>query len=103
MNRVVIHSRSGPDSKLRLEVPVAQPNAEFEVEVVVRPKTATRSFSPGYFDLIGSVHDETLSESLPAPKTQAEWAAWVASMAGAWQGEFERPPQGEYEERESLG
>ena len=33
---------------------------EFEVEVVVRRKSAARSFPPGYFDLIGSVDDETL-------------------------------------------
>jgi hypothetical protein len=36
------------------------------------------------------------------PMTQEEWRVWVDSMAGAWQGEFERPPQGEYEEREPL-
>ena len=34
--------------------------------------------------------------------TQEEWHAWVDSMAGTWQGEFERPAQGEYEEREPL-
>ena len=26
----------------------------------------------------------------------------LETMAGTWQGEFERPPQGEYEEREPL-
>jgi hypothetical protein len=36
------------------------------------------------------------------PMTQEEWRAWVDSMAGTWQGEFERPPQGEYEQREPL-
>ena len=28
--------------------------------------------------------------------------AWIDSIAGAWQGSLERPPQGEYEERVSL-
>jgi hypothetical protein len=60
MSSIVIHSRSGPDSKLHLEVPVGQPDAEFEVEVVVRQKMIARSFPAGYFDLIGSVDDETL-------------------------------------------
>ncbi len=60
MKSIVMHSRSGPDSKLHLEVPVGQPNTEFEVEVIVRRKTAIRSFPPGYFDLIGSVDDATL-------------------------------------------
>ncbi len=34
----MLKSKSGPDSKLHLEVPVGQPDTEFEVEVVVRPK-----------------------------------------------------------------
>ena len=59
MAAIVLRSKSGPDSKLHLEVDVGQPNTEFEVEVVVRPKSAERSFPPGYFDLIGSVDDET--------------------------------------------
>jgi hypothetical protein len=58
---IVLQSKSGPDSKLHLEVPVDQPNAEFEVEVVVRPKNAVREFPPGYFDLIGSIDDETFT------------------------------------------
>jgi hypothetical protein len=38
MASLVLHARSGPDGKLRLEVPVGSPHAEFEIEVVVRPK-----------------------------------------------------------------
>jgi hypothetical protein len=60
MSTIVLQSKSGPDSKLHLEVPVGEPNTEFEVEVVVRAKPAVRSFPPGYFDLIGSVDDDTL-------------------------------------------
>jgi hypothetical protein len=60
MNSIVLYSRSGADSKLHLEIPVSQPDSEFEVEVVVRAKTAVRSLPPGYFDLIGSVDDATL-------------------------------------------
>jgi hypothetical protein len=59
MPAIVLQSKSGPDSKLRLEVEVGHPNTDFEVEVVVRPKSTERSFPPGYFDLIGSVDDET--------------------------------------------
>lgn len=39
---------------------------------------------------------------LPRPMTQEEYKAWVLSMAGSWQGDFERPPQGEYEVREPM-
>ena len=58
---IVMQSKSGPDSKLHLEVEVGQPNADFEVELVVRPKSAQgQGWPPGYFDLFGSVDDETL-------------------------------------------
>ena len=60
MNTIVLHSRSGSDSKLHLEVPVDQPDTEFEVEVVVRPKKREgNGWPPGYFDLFGSIDDET--------------------------------------------
>ena len=59
MTSIVLHSTSGPDGKLHLEVPVGQPDTEFEVEVVVRPKSAGVTFPPGYFNLIGSIDDET--------------------------------------------
>jgi hypothetical protein len=36
------------------------------------------------------------------PMTKDEWKTWVESMAGSWQGEFERPPQGEFEERDPF-
>jgi hypothetical protein len=57
---IVVSSKSGPDSKLHLEVPVNEPNAEFVVELVVRPKVTERILPAGYFDLLGSVQDETL-------------------------------------------
>ena len=59
MSNIVLHSRSGQDGVLHLEVPVGQPNADFEVEVVIRPKLSGFVLPPGYFDLIGSIDDET--------------------------------------------
>lgn len=60
MNTMLIQSRSGPDRKIHLEVPVEQADAEFEVEIVVRPKAAPASaWPPGYFDLFGSITDDT--------------------------------------------
>jgi hypothetical protein len=83
MTHVVVHSTSGPDGKLHLEVPVGVPNTDFEVQVVARPKPL---------------------EPAKARKatTPAQWRAWVESMAGSWEGDFERPPQGGYETREPL-
>jgi hypothetical protein len=60
MTSIVLHSTSGPDGKLHLEVPVGSPNTEFEVEVVVRAKKPGGILlPPRYFDLIGSIDDET--------------------------------------------
>ena len=62
MASIVLHSRSGPDSKLHLEVPVSQPDTEFEVEVVVRPKATTgKGWPPGYTALFNSIDDDTFT------------------------------------------
>ena len=59
---IVLNSRSGPDSKLHLEVPVDEPNTDFEVELVVRPKKPEgKGWPPGYSDLFGSIDDETFT------------------------------------------
>ncbi len=59
MTRFVLDSKTGPDGVLHLDVPLGLPDAVFEVEVVVHAKSVDRSLPPGYFDLIGSVDDET--------------------------------------------
>ena len=60
MSTVLMHSRSGSDSKLHLEIPVGRPDTEFDVEVVARPINATgEAWPPGYFDLFGSLDDES--------------------------------------------
>jgi len=43
---------------------------------------------------------ESITPSLAM--SREAWQTWVDSMAGSWQGDFERPVQGEVEERESL-
>ncbi len=42
---------------------------------------------------------EPLGPSAPSPE---EWRRRILDTAGQWQGEFERPEQGEYEQREPL-
>ena len=78
MNRIVLASRVGHDGVLRVTIPLGIEEAETEVRVMVEP--------------------------LPMKKalTQSEYAAWVDSLAGSWQGDFERPPPGSLEEREPL-
>ena len=36
------------------------------------------------------------------PIRREEWLQFIEDTAGKWEGELERPPQGEYEERDPL-
>jgi hypothetical protein len=76
MNRMVVASKVGSDGILHLNIPIGVSEADQEVRVTIEP--------------------------IPKPMTQEQWRAWVQSMAGSWQGNYERPPQGDYERREPL-
>lgn len=59
--------KTGKDGTLLLRIPLGQPEAEYEVVVVVQAATGAaatgtpeaRGWPPGYFDLAGSIEDET--------------------------------------------
>ncbi len=76
MNPVVVKSRVGGDGVLHVTVPLGAADAGREVKVTVEPA--------------GPV------------MTQEEWRERVIALAGQWQGDWERPEQGEYEERAPL-
>ena len=78
MKSIVVKSKVSADGILHLSVPIGLSEADTEVKVTVE-----------------AVSSET-------PRTQQEWSAWVDSMAGSWEGDFERPAQGVYENRETL-
>jgi hypothetical protein len=77
MNRIVVKSRVGGDGILQLTLPLGIADADQEVLITVEP--------------VGP----------PAPSPD-EWRRRILETAGMWQGEFERPEQGEYEQREPL-
>jgi hypothetical protein len=77
MNRMTVKSRVGSNGILQLALPVGLADADREVQITVEPVD-------------------------PAPLHPDEWRRWVMETAGKWEGEFERPEQGEYERRESL-
>ena len=77
MNRMIVKSRIGADGVLQVQVPVGAADANREVVVTIEPATETSIDVNGY-------------------------SSWLRSIAGAWQGDFERPPQGTLEEREPL-
>ena len=78
MTRLVVKSIVSSDGVLHLHLPIGMSEADKEVQVTVEAVAPKKEM------------------------TQEEWQAWVASMAGTWEGDFERPPQGEFEEREPL-
>ncbi len=77
MNRMVVKSTVSSDGVSDLALPIGMEEANKEVQV-------------------------TVESALPVPVSQEEWQDLILSTAGKWQGEFERPDQGEYEEREPL-
>jgi hypothetical protein len=77
MNRIVIKSRVGSDGILQLALPVGPADADREVQITIEP--------------VG-----------PPLLSPDEWRRRILETAGKWQGEFERPGQGEYEQREPL-
>ena len=80
MNRLILHSRVGADGVLQLNVPIGKAAADLDVEVTIQA-----------------------AEPDPvAGSEQADWQEFVSETAGAWQGELERPQQGEYEQRDEL-
>jgi hypothetical protein len=76
----VLTTRVGADGVLTLTVPLGADDANQPVRVTVErveqkagPSTSTR--------------------------TREEWLHFIEATAGQWQGDLERPPQGDYERR----
>ncbi len=78
MDRIVLHSRVGADGVLQLTVPLGVADADREVEVTI----------------------EAVTSNPPLSSSTEEWQQFVRETAGAWQGELERPSQGDYEHRD---
>ena len=79
MNRIVVHSRVGADGILQLTVPIGAGDADREVDVTIEPSVPKHG-----------------------PRSdQEDWQQFVLETAGAWQGDLERPEQGDYEQSKS--
>jgi len=70
MNRMVVKSTVSSDGVLHLALPLGIEEANKEVQVTLEP-------------------------ALPMSPSQEEWRRLILSTARKWQGEFERPDQGE--------
>ena len=69
MDRMVVKSTVSSDGILHLALPVGIEDANREVQITVEPVP-------------------------PVPMSQEEWQKLVLSTGGKWQGEFQRPEQG---------
>jgi hypothetical protein len=64
MQTIRVLEKTGKDGTLSLRIPLGKPEAEYEIVVVLQPKAVARTpeergWPPGYFDLAGSITDET--------------------------------------------
>ncbi len=59
MTRIVLQSKTGPDGVLHLDVPLGEANASYDIELTAQRKPAKTALPAEYFDLIGSIDDET--------------------------------------------
>jgi hypothetical protein len=65
MQTIRVLEKTGKDGMLSLRIPLGHPDAEYEVLVVVQPRTAATSpaeggWPPGYFEkTFGSINDDT--------------------------------------------
>jgi hypothetical protein len=76
MGRIVFKRRIGDSGDLQLDLDLGREHAGRSVRITIEPVES------------------------PSGSTADEWRSWVHEMAGSWEGDFERPPQGEYEVRE---
>lgn len=77
MNRIVVNTKLDSEGVLHLALPIGAADADRAVRIIVEP---------------------TSSVSL----SQEEWRQRILQTAGKWQGEWQRPEQGNYEQREPL-
>jgi hypothetical protein len=63
METIRVLEKTGKDGTLHLRIPLGKPDVEFEVVVILQlkapPLTQERGWPPGYFDLAGSITDES--------------------------------------------
>lgn len=82
MNRLILTSKVDADGILRMAVPVGPAEADREVQVTIESPPASSPWTS---------------------EDQRKYAEWLKqNIFGKWEGEFERMPQGEYEERDPL-
>jgi hypothetical protein len=78
MTRTIVKSRVGADGILQINIPIGVADANREVQVTIEPAETS------------------------AVRSRQDYLDFLRATAGAWQGEFTRPDQGDYEVRDRL-
>ena len=78
MDRMVVEQRLSDQGVLQLTLPLGVDEAGRDVRITIEPVRPKKEITP------------------------EEWREGILATAGCWQGEFERPPQSNLEEREPL-
>jgi hypothetical protein len=107
MRSIIARGRTGPDGVLHLSVPVGTPDQDYEVLLNLHPHMTDIDWQKYIDETAGSITDESFfpehCEPAAPDATASDWPpGFFEETAGAWQGELERAPQGEYEKREEL-
>lgn len=77
MSRIVVQSKVGADGILRVEIPLGVFDVDRDVQVIVE-------------------------QMQPVDADHEAYVKSLRALYGSWKGDFERMPQGDFEERESL-
>lgn len=77
MNAITVTAVVGEDGVLHVNVPLGAQAANRQVRLTIDPVSRPQF-------------------------TKEEWAKIVAENSGFWKGDFERPPMGQFEERDPL-
>lgn len=107
MTTMTVTSQVDPNGVLHLDLGPAAAGKSVRVIVDSTPPAMTQDEWRAWVQKIaGSVTDPTFrrheDERVREPLSPEEWRKFVEDTAGTWQGNFERPPQGEFETRETL-
>lgn len=79
-------ARVGPDGRLEVNLPSQFANSD--VILTVRPAN--------------SAPTQRIADIQDPEERRRRWQEFVEETAGKWEGELERPPQGDYEVREEF-
>ncbi len=77
MQRLIVKSKVDRDGILRVTLPIGEAEADREVQLTIDP-------------------------IFPPSETSKDYLDFLEATAGTWQGDFERPQQGEYETRDAF-